>query len=407
MLVGGMKKPQDDEQLRGFDDYSVRLGDEMRGIRATMGKSLLDVERDLNIRAVLINAIEQADLDSFETKWVIPGHVRTYSKYLGMDPEDGYRRFCMESGFVAKPGSVLNSSRRKKSGGGGFSGISLRRTRRSAPKRAAAPAAAALTPAFDRRILQTLLSSALVCGLTAGIGYVGWTAYDAINSVRLAGVSERLVAGAEVENYLPAASAGERAPGKGIALTGADTAYRRAKTMGEIRPGEFGVYAGLREPLAPVITVDPDLVAAAGTDVDDPDAVAAADPDVMDESSEQQAAAVIGTVDPQQVVLVPSRPAWVRVSKTDGTVIKEETLSAGSEFEVPRNAGPLRLRAGNSGSLYFIVGGEVYGPAGTGTSVAKNVDLEADEIRIRFERVAADQVPKEIVNVGWNSQSSN
>ncbi len=35
----------------GFDDFDVRLGDLMRGERATLGKSLLDVQRDLKIKA--------------------------------------------------------------------------------------------------------------------------------------------------------------------------------------------------------------------------------------------------------------------------------------------------------------------------------------------------------------------
>ena len=36
---------------RWFDDFQLRLGDIMRGERATMGKSLLDVQRELRIKA--------------------------------------------------------------------------------------------------------------------------------------------------------------------------------------------------------------------------------------------------------------------------------------------------------------------------------------------------------------------
>jgi hypothetical protein len=42
---------------RGFDDYELRLGDLLRGERATLGKSLIDVQRELHIRAVYIAAI--------------------------------------------------------------------------------------------------------------------------------------------------------------------------------------------------------------------------------------------------------------------------------------------------------------------------------------------------------------
>ena len=36
-----------DEEPQGFDAFEIRLGDVMRGERATMGKSLLDVQRDV------------------------------------------------------------------------------------------------------------------------------------------------------------------------------------------------------------------------------------------------------------------------------------------------------------------------------------------------------------------------
>ena len=52
----------------GFDGYDITdvpLGDLLRGERATMGKSLLDVERELKIRAAYIAAIENGDVGAF------------------------------------------------------------------------------------------------------------------------------------------------------------------------------------------------------------------------------------------------------------------------------------------------------------------------------------------------------
>ena len=48
-------------QAEGFDDFELRLGDVMRGERATLGKSLLDVQRELKIKAAYIAAIENCD----------------------------------------------------------------------------------------------------------------------------------------------------------------------------------------------------------------------------------------------------------------------------------------------------------------------------------------------------------
>lgn len=48
----------------GFDDPDIRLGDLMRGERATLGKSLLDVQRELRIRASYVAAIENCDISA-------------------------------------------------------------------------------------------------------------------------------------------------------------------------------------------------------------------------------------------------------------------------------------------------------------------------------------------------------
>ena len=53
---GGQRETEDTENvdLKGFDDFEIRLGDQMRGERATMGKSLMDVQRELRIKAAYI-----------------------------------------------------------------------------------------------------------------------------------------------------------------------------------------------------------------------------------------------------------------------------------------------------------------------------------------------------------------
>ena len=85
---------------RGFDDYEIKLGDTMRGERATLGKSLIDVQNDLKIKAIYIQAVEDADPTVFDTPGFIAGYVRSYAKYLGLDPEKSFELFCSESGFT-------------------------------------------------------------------------------------------------------------------------------------------------------------------------------------------------------------------------------------------------------------------------------------------------------------------
>ena len=61
--------------LTGFDSFEVSLGDALRGERATLGKSLLDVERDLKIRAAYIAAIEECDIKAFPNTGFVAGLI--------------------------------------------------------------------------------------------------------------------------------------------------------------------------------------------------------------------------------------------------------------------------------------------------------------------------------------------
>ncbi|WP_283647239.1 helix-turn-helix domain-containing protein, partial [Marinovum algicola] len=74
------------EEVDHFLDDDTRLGDIMRGERATLGKSLLDVQRELRIKASYIAAIENCDPSAFDTPGFIAGYVRSYARYLNMDP---------------------------------------------------------------------------------------------------------------------------------------------------------------------------------------------------------------------------------------------------------------------------------------------------------------------------------
>ena len=79
---------ESDVVLKGFDDFASSLGDELRGERATLGKSLLDVQRDLRIKAAYISAIENCDPSVFPNQGFVAGYVRSYARYLKIDPED-------------------------------------------------------------------------------------------------------------------------------------------------------------------------------------------------------------------------------------------------------------------------------------------------------------------------------
>ena len=177
-------------RLRGYDEYEVTLGDEMRGERASLGKTLLDAEFDLRIKADVIRAIEDCDLDGFPNDSVVAGYVRSYARYLGLDRDDCYRRFCAESGFRS-PVSALGGLEQPAQSGGGLHNIvaapaalgsGLTQSRfavRSAPARLSA-----------RINLGGLTSALAMLGLIAGLGYGGYALLQDIQRVGFAPLPE-------------------------------------------------------------------------------------------------------------------------------------------------------------------------------------------------------------------------
>ena len=89
---------------KGFDDFELKLGDTLRGERATLGKSLAEVQSELKIKISHISAIENCDPLAFDTPGFISGYVRSYARYLNLDPDEVFEKFCLESGFATVHG---------------------------------------------------------------------------------------------------------------------------------------------------------------------------------------------------------------------------------------------------------------------------------------------------------------
>jgi Domain of unknown function (DUF4115) len=129
----------------------------------------------------------------------------------------------------------------------------------------------------------------------------------------------------------------------------------------------------------PIAAIDPRngvaSPAAIATGVDATLAALATEPGAAGETAVQ----VVADAAPG-VEIFAVRPAWVRVQAADGTVLFEKTLDSGERYVVPQTEAPALLRAGNSGSVYFAVNGQTYGPSAPGASVVKNVVLSPEAL---------------------------
>ncbi|MFN4158452.1 MAG: helix-turn-helix domain-containing protein [Gemmobacter sp.] len=360
-MIGRRTLPSTPEIARpkGFDDFDLRLGDLMRGERATLGKSLLDVQRDLKIKATYIAAIENADITAFESQGFIAGYVRSYARYLGMDPDKAFEKFCLEANFIQAHGMSAAASPAR---------IAAARNRAAEGRDPFADPHATFVPRgagmFSRVEPGAIGSLAVLTVLIAALGYGGWSVLQEVQRVQLAPVDQAPKVVAEIDplgNVPGVAPLVRSAPDRIGAVDRTDRLYR---------PGALDVPVMVSRD-GPIAAIDPrrpeDAVAAAVEE-------ALAQADAGDANVQVLADAAPG------VEILAVRPSWVRVQGADGTILFEKILNAGERYVVPSMDAPPMLRAGNSGSVYFAVNGVTYGPAAPGAQVVRNVELSPESL---------------------------
>ncbi len=386
-MIGWRSKPSTAgvEKPMGFDDFELRLGDLMRGERATLGKSLLDVQRELKIKATYIAAIENADVSAFETQGFVAGYVRSYARYLGMNPDWAFQKFCVEANFTVAHGMSAAAS-------------SQGMTTKRAPQEFGDPLAnpnATFVPRGETvlsRIEPGAVGSVLVLAVLIGaIGYGGWSVLQEVQRVQLAPIDQAPTVVAEIDpldGVKPVAPLiAEVAPGSTPgaapeAMAEADTSAQPDLMDRLYRPQALDVPV-MTSRDGPIAAINP---RATGT------LAASASVDPMSDAVDQALAEAGALDDGIQVVadaapqleLLAVRPSWVRVQSADGTVLFEKILDAGERYVVPSLEEAPILRAGNSGSVYFAVNGRTYGPAAPGASVVKNLPLSAEALTQTF-----------------------
>lgn len=376
-MIGRKKRKIEDVEdgPKGFDDYDFRLGDLMRGERATQGKSLLDVQRELRIKASYIAAIENSDPSAFETPGFIAGYVRSYARYLDLDPDEAFQRFCHESGFETAHGmSAAASTVRRPETTIVSNG---ERDPFMTPNTPFTPMQDSILSRIEPRAIG---SSLVLLALISGIGYGGWSVLNEVQRVSLAPVEQTPTV---LSNLDPLESAApnttEVATASGVFTppsNALDRLYRpqalevpvleaRDAPISTLNPRSIGTFT----PERPTLTIAESLDSAPVV------------PQVVEETQ-------------REVVLIAVRPAWVRVRSADGSVLFEKTLNAGEEYTLPETEAAPTLQAGMSGSVYFRVNGQIMGPAGSGSDVVRNVALDMESLETGFDVADLDTDPE-------------
>ncbi|MEM1073155.1 MAG: RodZ domain-containing protein [Pseudomonadota bacterium] len=383
---------------RAFDDFELRLGDTMRGERATMGKSLLDVQRELRIKAAYIAAIENCDPDAFDTPGFIAGYVRSYARYLGMDPDEAFECFCEESGFSVAHGMSAEASVVKKSARDA-------QVRRPGDGDMFQKPATPFVPAgesFLSRIEPGAVGSSLVLiALICGIGYGGYTVLQEVQRVQVAPAEQTPIVLSDLDplDGVLLSSPGEDADVDADLPETTET--QRAAALDRLyRPDALDVPVLVARD-APISTLDPRTIgnfARADVSIETdplPDSLLVENELArLASASDADTPVPIVSKDPGPALrMVAVRPSWVRVSAADGTVIYERIMEPGETWDAPVGDAPTVLRTGESGAIYFALSGEYYGPVGETGTVTSNLALDVESLKSVYSvaDLAADE----------------
>ncbi len=382
-MIGRRSKPSADEagKPKGFDDFELRLGDVLRGERATLSKSLLDVQRELRIKASYIAAIENCDIAAFDTPGFIAGYVRSYARYLGVDQDWAFERFCAEANFTVAHGmsaaasGAVTAARRKKDYDEPLAN----------PNASFVPRSESFFSGFESRAFGSI---AVLVALISGIGYGGWMVLQEVQRVQLAPIDQAPGVQAELDPLTSAAGIQQTGQGEELLalLPGADSQPDPEALSRLYRPQALDAPVLVPRD-GPIASIDPRTVGV----------LSAAAPQLVATGPSTAASSVppiqVVAADAPAVELIAARPSWVRVQGADGTVLFEKILDAGEHYIIPATDAPPVLRAGESGAVYFAVNGQTYGPAGDAGKVTKDIVLTPTALMERY--VAADPAADE------------
>lgn len=360
-----MKKSSSQNVLSGFDSFEQRLGDELRGERATLGKSLLDVQRDLKIKAAYISAIEDCDVSVFPNSSFVAGYVRSYARYLKLDQEEIFKRFCVEANFKSV-GAELGGNPKKSNQNANKTSSSIDDPNAWVPRmpgfgmdsKASGGAAGANLMAAGPAIVLALVIIAL--------GYGVWFIMNDIQRVEFAPIEDNPMV-AEMPQALGGSLSSDnsdRSLSMGIEIAGDPTALysRRELEVPVVSPRD-----------GPIFAINPDQ------DVEPADVGFEQDPETeianLEAISEIIEPIVSETPHIPMVSVVAVQEAWVRVYEEDGTIIDEKIMAAGEQYALAADAPEAYLRAGNATSVYVMIDDKAYGPISTTEAVVKDIPL--------------------------------
>ena len=361
---------------KGFDDFELKLGDTLRGERATLGKSLVEVQNELKIKAAYISAIENCDPLAFDTPGFVAGYVRSYARYLNLDPDEVFSKFCSESGFATVHGMSDKASTVKPDKNSALLPTDNFIDGDELFNKSPTAIVDNSSKTFDKIEPGAIGSLAALICIVCGIGYGGLTLFNQMQTVKISPSDASPIILTEISSELVTEENIDNLTTNKITNDQLDRLYRPQALEVPVLTARDG----------PISTLDPAFSnnfeiqqTSNFSEIASNVSEANLTEQILKTNIEEPSIQVVQDLPPSVAVLVTEN-AWVQITAADGTVIYENIMLPGEEFVLPQLEVPPKLRSGMSGYVYFSVNGELFGPVGSGTSVRKNVELSATNI---------------------------
>ena len=352
-------------ELKGYDSYTVTLGDKLRGERATLGKTLEDVERETRLRIEFLLGIENADISAFPAPSFIAGYVRSYASHLNMDPEECFIQFCKESGFIGLQ-SQINGTKKNKV-------VKATKHLDDPILNPQIPKNKIQNGKFNNFSISGLFSLTALLLLIFGLGYGGVTVLNEVQKVNLSPLNQLPSIKTNTSTLSNENSFFEKINTNNLNIAS------NADIENLYRPTEL-ILPLLTPRDGPISAIDP---SSSGVYAQEDKSLI--DLEIETSTFKITQAPQVTEKEQKAIYVIAQKPAWVRIFEPNGNILFENILDTGQRYKVPKSAKSAMLRAGNSGFVYLMIGDDFYGPLGTSTGVAKKVNLQSEMIIENYE----------------------
>ena len=385
--------------FESYDSFEISLGELLRGERATLGKSCSDVQKDLKIKAIYIKAIESCDLQGFENKSFIAGYVRTYARYLGLDPEYVYERFCSESGFLSSDLNSFVSTQKNKRETKNFNYHDIKNLNFGK---------------FSEKEFKVNFSSVYflkkllpICSLFLLLfGVIYWIMLIVVDIQRLEfiPIDQEPYSSVELKNINNEIF---ELNNNNFDVQTLNFENIAKKSLGNLYSTRDEIFPVVQNRDSPIAKIDPNSY---GLFLETKNMK---NPTEITRNLFPTENKYIENEDVRSLVLRPKNPdlkliafekSWIRLKDQSGDIYLERNLKKDEELIIPIDLFSGSLRAGNATKVFFEIDGDLYGPLSLDLSVVKNFSIDPEYIQNNLSFVSTN---REILTENSNSETIN